>query len=50
VLLGAGLALLSKAGVDVPAAAIVGVPLALACVAYFVLRTPKAPLIARTDP
>jgi hypothetical protein len=50
VLLGAGLALLTKAGVDIPAAAIVAVPLALGVVAYLVLRTPKAPLIARTDP
>jgi uncharacterized membrane protein YfcA len=52
VLLGAGLALLSKAGVDIPAAVIVAVPLALGAFAFVVLRKAnvKTPLIARTDP
>jgi uncharacterized protein len=52
VLLGAGLALLSKAGVGIPAAVIVAVPLALGLLAYLVLRSNpvKPPLIARTDP
>jgi uncharacterized membrane protein YfcA len=50
VLLASGLALLNKAGVDVPVAVIIGVPLALGALAYYVLRTPKIPLIARTDP
>jgi uncharacterized membrane protein YfcA len=50
VLLGAGLALLSKAGVDIPAAVIVAVPLALGALAYLVLRNVKPPLIVRTDP
>jgi uncharacterized membrane protein YfcA len=52
VLLSAGLALLTKAGVEIPAAVIVGVPLALGALAYFVLRDrPVQPtLIARTDP
>jgi uncharacterized membrane protein YfcA len=48
VLLGSGLALLSKAGVDVPVAVIVGVPLVFGAVAIF--RLAKPPLIARTDP
>ena len=51
-LLSAGLALLTKAGVDIPAAVIVAVPLALGALAYLVLRDrpAKMPLIARTDP
>ena len=52
VLLSAGLALLTKAGVDIPVAVIVAVPLALGALAYLVLRDrpAKMPLIARTDP
>ncbi len=50
VLLSAGLALLTKAGVDIPAAVIVAAPLALGVLAFFVLRAPRTPLIARTDP
>jgi uncharacterized membrane protein YfcA len=52
VLLSAGLALLTKAGVEIPAAVIVGVPLALGALAYFVLRDRpvQTTLIARTDP
>jgi uncharacterized membrane protein YfcA len=52
VLLSAGLALLSKAGVDIPAAVIVAAPLSLGLLAFFVLRNSpaKLPLIARTDP
>jgi uncharacterized membrane protein YfcA len=51
VLLSSGLALLSKAGVDVPAAVIVGAPLALGALAFFVLRNRiPQPLVARTDP
>jgi len=52
VLLSAGLALLTKAGVEIPAVVIVGVPLALGALAYFVLRDRpvKQTLIARTDP
>jgi uncharacterized membrane protein YfcA len=52
VLLSAGLALLTKAGVQIPAAVIVAVPLALGAFAYFVLRDRpvKPTLIARTDP
>ncbi len=51
VLLSAGLALLSKAGVDIPAAAIIAAPLALGVFAYLILRnTVKTPLIPRTDP
>jgi hypothetical protein len=52
VLLSAGLALLTKAGVEIPAAVIVGVPLALGAVAFLILRDrpEKVPLIARTDP
>jgi uncharacterized membrane protein YfcA len=52
VLLSAGLALLSKAGADIPAAAIVAAPLALGVMAFLVLRNSpeKLPLIARTDP
>ena len=52
VLLSAGLALLTKAGADIPVAVIVAVPLALGALAYLVLRDrpAKMPLIARTDP
>jgi uncharacterized membrane protein YfcA len=52
VLLSAGLALLTKAGVDIPAAVIVAVPLVLGAFAYYVLRDRpvQTPLIARTDP
>ena len=51
VLLSSGLALLSKAGVDVPAAVIVGAPLALGVLAFLVLRARiPQPLVARTDP
>jgi uncharacterized membrane protein YfcA len=52
VLLSAGLALLTKAGVDIPAAVIVAVPLGLGALAYFILRDRpvKTTLIARTDP
>jgi uncharacterized membrane protein YfcA len=52
VLLSSGLALLSKAGVDVPAAVIVAVPLTLGAIAFLVLRAriPHPPLVARTDP
>lgn len=52
VLLSAGLALLTKAGVEIPAAVIVAVPLVLGAVAYLVLRDKpvQTPLIARTDP
>jgi uncharacterized protein len=52
VLLSAGLALLTKAGVDIPAAVIVAVPLLLGFVAFLILRDRpvKTPLIARTDP
>jgi uncharacterized membrane protein YfcA len=52
VLLSAGLALLTKAGVEIPAAVIVAVPLALGAFAYHVLkdRPVQTPLIARTDP
>jgi uncharacterized protein len=52
VLLSAGLALLTKAGVEIPAAVIIGVPLALGALAYFVLRDRpvQTTLIARTDP
>jgi uncharacterized membrane protein YfcA len=50
VLLSAGLALLSKAGVDIPAAVIVTAPLALGGLAFLVLRNVKTPLIVRTDP
>jgi uncharacterized membrane protein YfcA len=52
VLLSAGLALLNKAGADIPAAAIVAAPLTLGALAFFVLRNnpAKIPLIARTDP
>ncbi len=54
VLLAAGLALLTKAGADIPAAVIVAVPLSLGVVAYLLLRNntdpAKIPLIARTDP
>ena len=47
-----GLALLTKSGVDIPAAVIVGAPLVLGAIAFLVLRnsSPKSPLIARTDP
>jgi uncharacterized membrane protein YfcA len=50
VLLSAGLALLSKAGVDIPATVIVAVPLALGVFAFLVLRNVKPTLIVRTDP
>ena len=53
VLLGSGLALLSKAGVDVPAFVIVGAPLAAGALAWRVLRSrplPPTSLIPRTDP
>jgi hypothetical protein len=54
VLLGSGLALLTKAGVDVPAFAIVAVPLAAGAGAWFVLRSrpplPPTQLTPRTDP
>jgi uncharacterized membrane protein YfcA len=50
VLLSAGLALLSKAGVDIPAAVIVAAPLGLGALAFVVLRNVKTPLIVRTDP
>jgi uncharacterized membrane protein YfcA len=52
VLLSAGLALLTKAGVEIPAAVIVAVPLVLGAIAYLILRerSAKMPLIARTDP
>jgi len=51
VLLSAGLALLTKAGADIPAAVIIAAPLALGGLAYLILRNdPKTPLIARTDP
>jgi uncharacterized protein len=53
VLLAAGLALLTKAGVDIPAVVIIAVPLILGVAAYFLLRNSdhaKIPLIARTDP
>jgi uncharacterized protein len=50
VLLSAGLALLSKAGADIPAGVIIAAPLALGAVAFLVLRNVKTPLIARTDP
>jgi uncharacterized protein len=52
VLLASGLALLTKAGVDVPALVIVGVPLAACGAAFLVLRArvPQPALIARTEP
>jgi uncharacterized membrane protein YfcA len=51
VLLSSGLALLTKAGVDVPAAVIIGAPLALGAVAFFVLRARiPQPMLARTEP
>jgi len=54
VLLSSGLALLTKAGADIPAAVIIGAPVALGAVAYLVLRArpplPQPPLVARTDP
>jgi uncharacterized membrane protein YfcA len=52
VLLSAGLALLSKAGVDIPPAVIVAAPASLGVLAFLVLRNSPAttPLIARTDP
>jgi hypothetical protein len=49
VLLASGLALLTKAGVDVPVAVIVGIPAAFAALAWLRLRVPR-PLVARTDP
>jgi uncharacterized membrane protein YfcA len=51
VLLASGLALLTKAGVDIPAAVIVAVPLAVGAAAFFILRArplPK-PLVPRTE-
>jgi uncharacterized membrane protein YfcA len=51
VLLSSGLALLTKAGVDVPAAVIVGAPLALGAVAFVVLRARiPQPALLRTEP
>ena len=53
VLLGSGLALLTKAGVDVPAWVILGAPLVVGLFAWRVLRSrplPPTQLIARTDP
>ena len=50
VLLSAGLALLSKSGVDIPAAVIVAAPLALGAFAYVIHRTVKPSFIVRTDP
>jgi uncharacterized membrane protein YfcA len=51
VLLASGLALLTKAGVDVPAAVIIGAPLALGVLAFLVLRARiPQPLVARTEP
>jgi uncharacterized protein len=53
VLLGSGLALLTKAGVDVPAFVIVGAPLAAGALAWRVLRArplPPTQLRPRTDP
>jgi uncharacterized membrane protein YfcA len=51
VLLASGLALLTKAGVDIPAAVIVAVPLAVGVGAFFILRArPLAkPLVPRTE-
>ncbi|HET6547726.1 MAG TPA: sulfite exporter TauE/SafE family protein [Solirubrobacter sp.] len=51
VILAAGLALLTKSGLDIPAAVIIGVPLVLGAIAFLVLRNspPKSPLIARTE-
>ncbi len=49
VLLASGLALLTKAGVEIPAAVIIVAPLALGAFAWAVLRIPR-PLVARTDP
>jgi uncharacterized membrane protein YfcA len=43
VLLTSGVAMLSKAGVSVPAAALIGLPLALVVLCYVVLRTPASP-------
>ena len=51
VLLASGLALLTKAGADIPAAVIIAGPLAAGLVAFLVLRSrplPK-PLVARTE-
>ena len=50
VLLSAGLALLSKSGVHIPAAVIVAAPLALGAFAYVIHRTVKPSFIVRTDP
>jgi len=51
VLLSSGLALLTKAGVDVPAAVIIGAPLALGAVAFLVLRARlPQPTLLRTEP
>jgi uncharacterized membrane protein YfcA len=51
VLLASGLALLTKAGVDIPAAVIVAGPLAAGLVAFLVLRARPLPqpLVARTE-
>jgi hypothetical protein len=52
VLLASGLALLTKAGVDIPAAVIIAVPLAAGIVAFFVLRSRTAlakPLVPRAE-
>jgi uncharacterized membrane protein YfcA len=51
VLLASGMALLTKAGVDIPAAVIVAVPLAVGVGAFFILRArPLAkPLVPRTE-
>jgi uncharacterized protein len=50
VLLTSGLALIGKAGVDVPAAALVGVPLILAVIAWAVLRGGREPAEPREEP
>jgi uncharacterized protein len=51
VLLASGLALLTKAGVDIPAAVIIAAPLAAGVVAFLVLRARPLPppLVARTE-
>jgi uncharacterized membrane protein YfcA len=51
VLLGSGLALLTKAGADIPAAVIVAGPVAAGLLAFLVLRARPLPqpLVARTD-
>jgi uncharacterized membrane protein YfcA len=50
VLLSAGLALLSKSGMEIPPAVIVAAPLALGGIAYLVHRNAKPAFIVRTDP